>query len=181
MSKKGINMPNINDFLKLDLPMRVRNNHALEHATLHVLQEKGIKSPLGGISDMGGFWVYGDVATDVIFEASQEALTRLGNGENELAVHPNCGTNIAVSGLAAGSLAWISMIGTGGKFGKKLRRLPIAVLMGLIGYQIARPYGPKLQEQITTNADVHGLEIIEVIQHNIADRIVHRVATRLVK
>ena len=181
MSKRGIKMPNINDFLKLDLPMRVRNNHALEHATLHVLQEKGIKSPLGGISDTGGFWIYGDVATDILFEASQEALTRLGNGENELAVHPNCGTNIMVSGLAAGSLAWISMFGTSGKFGKKLRRLPIAVLMGLIGYQIARPYGPKLQEQITTNADVHGLEIIEVIQHNVADRIVHRVATRLAR
>ncbi|MDO9546520.1 MAG: DUF6391 domain-containing protein [Pelolinea sp.] len=174
-------MPYLDDFLKMDLLMRVRNNHALEHATLHVLQEKGLKSPLGGISDMGGFWIYGEVVTDVLFEASQEALTRLGNGESELAVHPNCGTNIAISGLAAGSLAWISMFGTQGKIGKKLRRLPIAILLGLIGYQIASPFGQKLQKQFTINADVQGLEIIEVNQHNVADRIVHRVATRLAR
>lgn len=174
-------MPTIDDVLNLDIPMRVRCNHALEHATLHVLQEKGINTPLGGISDMGGFWIYGDVATETLFGASQEALKRLADGENELAVHPNCGTNIAVSALAAGSMAWMGMLGTRGKFGKKLLRLPIAVLLGLIGYQIARPYGPKLQEQITTNADVNGLEIIEVIQHNVVDKVVHRVATRLAR
>ena len=174
-------MSTLDDILNLDVPQRVRSNHALEHATLHVLKEKGINTRLGGISDFGGFWIYGDVATDSLFEASREALGRLANGEKDLAIHPNCGTNIAVGGLAGGSLAWMSMMGTHGKFGKKLRRLPIAVLLGLIGYQIARPYGPKIQEQFTTNADVHGLEIIEVLQHTIADKIVHRVATRLTK
>jgi hypothetical protein len=172
-------MPTIEDLLKSDLPMRVRSNHALEHATLHVLQEKGIKSPLGGLSDGGGFWIYGDVKTDTLYEACQEGLTRLINGENNLAVHPNCGTNIAVRGLAAGGLAWIGMLGTGGKLTKKIRRFPIAALMGIIGYQIARPYGPTLQKKITTNADVHGIVITEVIQYIVVDRIVHRVSTRL--
>ena len=51
-------MPNIDNILNQDLPMRVRSNHALEHATLHVLQEKGIKTQLGGISDVGGFWIF---------------------------------------------------------------------------------------------------------------------------
>ena len=174
-------MPKANEYLRTDLPMRVRSNHALEHATLHVLQEKGIQSQLGGISDTGGFWIYGDVTADVLFEAAQEALKRLGDGEKKLAVHPNCGTNIVVGGLAAGSMAWLGMLGTKGKIGRKFRRFPVAVLMGLIGYQVARPYGPKLQEKITTNADVHGMEVLEVIQHNIADKVVHRVATRLVR
>ena len=86
----------IDDILAGNIPVRVRNNHALEHATLHVLQEKGLKSRLGGISDVGGFWIYGDVETEAIFTAAQEALKRLADGESELAVHPNCGTNIAV-------------------------------------------------------------------------------------
>ena len=47
----------LDDILSQDLPMRVRRNHALEHATLHVLQEKGIKTQLWGISDVGGFWI----------------------------------------------------------------------------------------------------------------------------
>jgi hypothetical protein len=174
-------MPIIDNVLNQDLPMRVRSNHALEHATLHVLQEKGIKTQLGGISDVGGFWIYGEASTDIILLAAQEALTRLAGGENELAVHPNCGTNIAVGSLAAGGLAWIGMLGTRGRLSRKLRRLPLAVLLGLIGYQIARPLGPKLQKQITTNADVKGLEIAEVIQQDLFGRTVHRVSTRLVK
>jgi len=174
-------MPMIDDVLNLDLSIRLRSNHALEHATLHVLQEKGIAIRLGGISDVGGFWIYGEVSTDVVLEAAQEALSRLVGGENELAVHPNCGTNIVVKGLAAGGLAWVSMLGTRGRVMRKLRRLPLAVVLGLIGYQMARPLGPKLQKQITTNADVEGLVITEVLQHNVYGRTVHRVSTRLVR
>ena len=174
-------MPIIDNILNQDLSVRVRSNHALEHATLHVLQENGIKTQLGGISDMGGFWIYGEASTDIILTATQEALTRLADGENELAVHPNCGTNIAVGSLAAGSLAWIGMLGTRGRLSRKLRRLPLAVLLGLIGYQIARPLGPKLQKQVTTNANVKGLEIAEVIQYDVLGRTVHRVSTRLAR
>jgi hypothetical protein len=169
------------DLLATNLPMQVRSNHALEHATLHVLQQKGIKTRLGGISDLGGFWIYGEVETTVLMEAAREALKRLAAGEQELAIHPNCGTNIAVGALAGGGMAWLSMVGTRGKFGKKLRRLPVAALLAVVGYQLARPYGPKLQEQITTNADVSGLEIVEVIEHEVMGGPVHRVATRFGK
>ena len=168
----------LDDILSQDLPMRVRRNHALEHATLHVLQEKGIKTQLGGISDVGGFWIYGEVTTDIIIKAAQEALDRLNGGESELAIHPNCGTNFAVGGMAAGGLAWMGMLGTRGRLSRKLRRLPLAVLLGLIGYQIARPLGPKIQEQVTTNADMKGLKIVEVIQHDVFGRMIHRVSTR---
>lgn len=173
-------MPITDNIANQNLPMPIRSNHALEHATLHVLQEQGINSQLGGISDMSGFWIYGDVSTDIIFAAAQEALTRLIDGENELAVHPNCGTNIAVGSLAAGSLAWMSMLGTRGRFGRRLRRLPLAVLLALVGYQLARPLGPKLQKQITTNADLEGLEITEVVKHDVFGRSVHHISTRLV-
>ncbi len=174
-------MPTIDDILNQDLSVRVRSNHALEHATLHVLQEKGIRTQLGGISDVGGFWIYGEVSTEIVLSAAQEALTRLADGENELAVHPNCGTNIAVGSLVAGGLAWMGMLGTRGRLSRKLRRLPLAVLLGLIGYQIARPLGPKLQKQVTTNADVKGLEIAEVIQRDVFGRTVHRVSTRVAR
>jgi len=168
----------LNDVLSNNLPMHVRSNHALEHATLHVLQKKGLKSRLGGISDVGGFWIYGDIDAVDLMEAAQEALNRLSSGEKDLAIHPNCGTNIAVGAFAGGSLAWLSLLGTRGKPGKKLRRFPIAVLMGLVGYQLARPYGPDLQKQITTNADVSGLEIVEVMEHEVLGYPVHRVTTR---
>ncbi len=171
-------MSGLDEVLELGLPNRVRSNHALEHATLHVLQEKGKAEHLGGISDSGGFWIYGDVDTETLLLAAREGKERLMAGESNLAVHPNCGTNIAVSALAAGGLAWIGMWGTKGKPGKRLLRLPLAVLMGLVGYQAAKPLGPKVQEKITTNADVSGMEIVEVVRHDMMGHPVHRVTTR---
>ncbi len=175
-------MPVIQEFLNQDLPNRVRCNHALEHATLHVLQEKGITGRLGGISDAGGFWIYGDVPTETLLLAAQEALKRLADGESTLAVHPNCGTNLAVSALAAGGLAWIGMRGTKGNIGRRFARLPIAVLMGIIGYQIAKPLEPKIQEQVTTNADVSGMEVVQVLRHDVINGVnIHRVSTRMAR
>jgi len=175
-------MPDIQDFLNQGFPNQVRNNHALEHATLHVLQEKGIAGRFGGISDAGGFWIYGETDTETLLLAAQEALKRLAGGESALAVHPNCGTNLAVGSLAAGAMAWIGMRGTKGKAGRRLARLPIAVLMGIVGYQLAKPLGPKIQEQVTTNADVSGMEIAQVLGHDVGGGIiVHRVSTRFTR
>lgn len=172
-------MPVMEDFINQQIPARVRSNHALEHASLHVLQEKGTLVPLGGISDTGGFWIYGEVSTEDLATAAKEALERLSKGESALAVHPNCGTNLAVGALAAGGLAWLGMTGTKGRVGKSLRRLPLAVLMGLVGFQLAKPLGPKVQEVITTNAQVQGLKIVDVIRNNIMGYTVHRVSTRM--
>lgn len=171
-------MTALDEVLNQALPNRVRSNHALEHATLHVLQEKGNVSRLGGISDAGGFWIYGDVDTETLLLAVREARQRLLDGESRLAVHPNCGTNIAVGALAAGGLAWMGMLGTKGKPGRRILRMPVAVLMGLVGYQLAKPLGPKLQEQVTTNADVSKVEIAEVVRHDVMGTPVHRVTTK---
>lgn len=175
-------MPDIQEFLNQGLPKRVRNNHALEHATLHVLQEKGASGRLGGISDASGFWIYGDVPTEALLLAAQEALHRLADGESALAVHPNCGTNLAVESLAAGVLAWIGMRGTRGNIKRRLARLPIAIMMGIIGYQLAKPLGPKIQEQVTTNADVSGMEVVLVQRHDVGSGItIHHVSTRMAR
>jgi hypothetical protein len=171
-------MPKFEELINQGLPARIRSNHALEHATLHVLGEQGFKGRLSGISDAGGFYIYGDVPTEALLLAAKEALKRLQGGEAGLAVHPNCGTNLVVGSLAAGGLAWVSMLGTKGKFSRRLRRMPVAVLAGLIGYQMAKPLGPKLQETITTSADVGGLAVVEVVQHELLGGTVHRVKTR---
>lgn len=172
-------MPIMDDLLNQQVPVHIRSNHALEHATLHVLQERGVNVPMGGISDAGGFWIYGELDTEEILNAAQEAMQRLMGGEAELAVHPNCGTNIAIGALSAGGLAWLSMMGTKGHIGRRLRRIPVAVLMGLVGYQLAKPLGPKVQEQITTNADVTGLKIVDVIRNDVMGYTVHRVSTKM--
>ena len=102
---------------------RIRRNHGLEHATLHVLADGKPRRPLAGHSDLSGFWIIGDLSADEVQAAVREALQRLRNGEHDLAVHPNCGTNIATSGLLAGGAAALSMLGGGRRWRDKLDRI----------------------------------------------------------
>ena len=83
----------------LDLIRRVRQNHALEHATMHVLSRRNPYLTLMGRSTPSGFVLYGDVAAQEIANAATEALALLQQGQEHLAVHPRCGTNLAVTSI----------------------------------------------------------------------------------
>src|SRR5512144_1708270 len=100
----------------LDSPIlsRIRRNHGLEHATINVLTEIFPYRNLAGYSYPGGFFIVGDVPTEHLREAATEALSRMNNGERQLAIHPNCGTNYAVAGFVSGLLVWFSMLGARG-------------------------------------------------------------------
>ena len=112
----------------LDLPFiaETRRNHALEHATLHVLAQQYPQRMLGGHSNPTGFFIVGDVPMEVVADAATEALRRLRLGERELAIHPGCGTNFATSALLGGTLAWLVMRGSRSTLGRLLR-LPFAL------------------------------------------------------
>ena len=64
---------------------RIRRNHGLEHATLHVLSKRFSGKNLAGHSDTRGFWLLGDVPTEEVESAVSEALERLKGGEKALA------------------------------------------------------------------------------------------------
>ena len=83
-----------------------RKNHALEHATMTILADryKGVR--MLGHSSPAGFILMADLPTEIVTEAVLEAKRRLENGEPNLAVHPNCGTNMAVSSLAGSAVAF---------------------------------------------------------------------------
>ncbi len=55
----------------------VRQNHALEHATIVLLSKKYPDIRLAGISFAAGFFVFGDVPTEAVLPAAQEALNLL--------------------------------------------------------------------------------------------------------
>jgi len=90
--------------------LRVRRNHALEHATLQILAEKSHPHGLGGLSDTRGFWVFGEIDPETLMQAAEEARKRLNKGEHHLAIHPHCGTNFAAAGIVGGFFAWLAEI-----------------------------------------------------------------------
>ena len=147
----------------LDLPfvLETRRNHALEHATLHVLAAKHPAAPMAGHSNPTGFFILGNFSTDEVQSAVPQALTRLRAGERELAIHAGCGTNLATSALMAGTFAWFVMRGARSTFGRILR-LPFAIASALIGFGLSQPLGPVIQSKITTDADMGDLQVMEV-------------------
>jgi hypothetical protein len=148
----------------LDAPMlsRMRRNHGLEHATLHVLADKFPDQNLAGHSSPKGFWIVGNVTTQAVNEAVQEAFQRLAGGEKDLAVHQNCGTNFATAGSLAGIAGAAAMFGAGRRWRDKLERLPLAATLATLALIISQPIGKMVQQRVTTSGDLGTLEVAEI-------------------
>jgi hypothetical protein len=160
----------------LDLPLllETRRNHALEHATLHMLARAHPRRRMAGHSNPTGFFLFGKLETPEVWVAATEALERLRAGERGLAIHPGCGTNLAVTALLAGTLAWSVL--RAGKFTlTRLLLLPIAVALAVVGVLLSRPFGLWLQRIVTTEAKPGSLQILDIIPLR---RGIHRVITR---
>ena len=167
-----------NDLLSIAPLKHTRRHHALEHATLKVLSNKHPHISLLGYSDMGGFWIVGNVPTESLRDAVDEALIRLQGGESQLAIHPNCGTNFVVAGLLAGSAAWLVMAFSQGSARRRLQDWPLVVASSAVGVALAQPLGMMLQARVTTEPRPGEMKITEIRVYQIRGVAVHRVITR---
>ena len=130
---------------------RTRRNHALEHATMHLLSQSHSSPRLVGRSDWRGFWLYGSVSTERVLAATTQALSRLRGHESQLAIHPRCGTRLTMTFLSAGTLAYaIWSLPTRSRWTRGL-----AVAASLLGTLLAsRSLGDWAQRELTTCADL---------------------------
>lgn len=156
---------------------RVRRNHALEHATLQILARKIQNLSAAGYSDTNGFWIIGQVNTEVLEQAVNEAASRLRAGEYQLAIHPTCGTNFVASGVVAGTLAWLGMVFNRSGVRRNLERLPVLISLVTVGIILAQPLGPMLQARVTVNPNIGDLKVTEIARLQRTDAMVHRVRT----
>jgi len=144
--------------LNLSFVKRVRQNHAMEHATIHMLNRQNYI--LSGRASLGGFVVMGDVPTEKIEAAASEALSRLKRGQRHLAVHPNCGTNLVTAGLLSTSIAALGFMGTDRR--RAWERFPVVMLFMMVATLYATPIGMVVQEHITTEGDPENMTIVQV-------------------
>ena len=89
---------------------QTRQHHAIEHATIHLLAARFPRRVFAGMSDPWGFTLYGQLSGENIEEAVSEAIQRLQDGEEELAFHPNCGTNLTATILLVTAAAFLGNI-----------------------------------------------------------------------
>ena len=155
---------------------RIRRNHGLEHATIHLLSAAKANRPLAGHSDAGGFWILGEVDTEELVETVTRALERMRAGERQLAVHPNCGTNFATYGIFAGLGAFLAL-GGARRFRDRLERLPLAAVLATLGLILSQPLAFRLQREVTTSGDPGEMKLIKVTKTSVGGRTAHRVET----
>jgi hypothetical protein len=142
--------------------LATRRNHALEHATLHILTRKYDEKKLGGHSNPTSFYIFGEIAADDLRDAVNEAMTRLRAGEKELAIHPGCGTNVATSMVLPAMFTLFPFQGSRSSRGRCLL-LPLALLFGVFGFFLSKPLGPWLQRNVTTEADLGDMQVTDII------------------
>ncbi|MGA9531233.1 MAG: DUF6391 domain-containing protein [Anaerolineales bacterium] len=173
-------MPSLlTQLLNLPLISRIRRNHGLEHATIHVLSEDGPRTTLIGRADSRGFFLYGNVPTDVVDRAAHDALSKLQAGQHQLAVHPNCGTSLLTAALMASASAFFSILGVRreDRWRDRLARLPMAIFLTTMALVAAQPIGLYAQRFLTTQGDPAGLKIVDVERISEGNQTIHRVRT----
>ncbi len=161
---------------------RTRRNHGLEHATITLLSARVPNLAMSGRSDQDGFTLWGKAETAEIERAAHEALERMRKGESDLAVHPNCGTNLVTQGLLVSGAALAGSVGTKRGAQDYINRLPVVLLMSLAAILFGQPLGMRLQKHFTTSGQPGDLQIESVTRREVQSFggtvVIHRVATR---
>lgn len=143
----------------------------MEHATVHLLSRQDPTARFMGRTTPEGFMLWGEVRTETLVETVLEAIERLQQGETELAVHANCGSNLVAGGVLAGLATWAAT--------RRQRRvseqIPSALLAATVALMVAQPLGLLLQEQVTTSAHVDDVRLHEVVRSRMGSVTLHRV------
>src|SRR2546429_1608404 len=150
----------------------VKQNHALEHATIVLLSRKYPEVRLSGISFAAGFFVFGAVPTEAIVPAATEAVTLLRTTHPELAIHERCGTNLAVAGLLTGLSAMVVA-----RLRKPYRSLNNVIRASTAALVVARPLGLIVQRHVTTQTPNPSMEILKATPFAVFGAPAHFVST----
>ncbi len=151
---------------------RIRQNHALEHATITILSGYVPELRVSARSNSRGFIIFGDVDLGQLRRSLDEALQRLQAGEAELAIHPNCGTNlvVGVSLFAMGTLLGMTS-------SRARTRVTSTAFSSVAGIMAARPLGQFVQKHVTTLPDLEGVRVSKIFRRKILGMTVVEVRT----
>ena len=141
---------------------RIRQNHALEHATITILSGYIPDLRVSARSSSRGFIIFGDVDLGQLRRALDEALRRLQAGEAELAIHPNCGTNLAV-GISLATVG--TLLGLASP--RTRTRVASTAFSSVAGVMAARPLGEFVQKHVTTLPDLQGVRVSKIFRRKI--------------
>lgn len=137
---------------------RLRANHALEHATINVLEEHYGPLGLAGLARDDGFLIRGPADPAAIEEAARVGLARLQRGETGLAVHDRCGTSIAAANFLASVLFLVLLLQTG-------RFTVLNILIAMLFANLTGPVLGRLVQKFFTTSVRVGEMVIDRVEY----------------
>lgn len=164
----------------INLLKNIQRNHALEHASIHILNRRFPHHRFMGRSDSNGFFLVTKLPLEETSEGILTALERLQAGNSRLAVHPNCGTNLMTGAFLAalsGMLIFNSRRSENEDF-DPVNRFPLAILASMASMIVARPLGNLLQKEFTTNTDLDETSIRSITARPYGRFVLYRVLTQ---
>ncbi len=129
---------------------------------------------MAGHSNPTGFFILGELSTEDVRAAVEEAYARLNAGESELAIHPGCGTNLVATMFLPATMAWMPLQRARSNRWRFML-IPLALIFGVFGFFLSKPLGTWLQRNITTEADLGNMRVMDVV---LVRRGVHRIITK---
>ncbi|MFW5787958.1 MAG: DUF6391 domain-containing protein [Bacillota bacterium] len=132
---------------------RLRKNHALEHATVNVLEKDFGYNRLSGYATENGFYIIGAQDINYVLQGAKQGLQLMRNGQGELAIHDHCGTSRIVANFVS-AIIFIVLLVTTGQF--SIFNIIIALLLA---HMISPVLGKFVQRNFTTTPDVEEMEI----------------------
>lgn len=133
--------------------LAVRRNHAIEHATVNVLEERYGSQLMDGCATPEGFRIRAAIDPALLLDAAREGLLRLQRGDRALAINQRCATALVLSHLTLGS-SLITMLLTTQTVS------PLNLVLVLILSVFLTPKISRLSQRfLTTSMDVKGMSI----------------------
>ena len=146
--------------MELSILQRVRRNHAIEHAAMHLLGRTLQAPKLAARSDWRGITFYGDVDSSVLKSALEGGLLALNSGQRALAVHPRCGSMISASMLLAMLAGWLVQSDLKRKRTPGRGMLDVAGITGAM--LLAQPLGYAMQKYVLTDPDASHAHLVSI-------------------
>ena len=146
--------------IKIVFNQKLRSNHALEHATINVLESKYGYFKLAGFAREDGFVVQGNIDPAHLQEASIIGLRQLQGGNHNLAIHKNCGTSMLSANFMA-AVAFLALLIITGTF--NLLNILLAII---IAHFVGPRTGRFLKKYITTSTKVYYVVITGIKYKN---------------
>ncbi len=144
-------------FIRLLISRRLRQNHALEHATINVIEQRYRTRGVIGMPDMNGFHLRGRISPDTVISATHEAFRRLKRGEVDLAWNRRCPTSLVGTQMLLTVVLLIVVMAIWREF-----TAPPLLIALLAGALLGPPISPFLQRWLLVDPDPESLQFRDV-------------------